>query len=261
MKLDTATAAVVTGAASGLGEATARMLAEQGVKVALFDVNEERGSALARELGGAFCRVDVTDDGSVAAGLERARSHHGIERILVNCAGIAPGRKTVSRHRETGALIGHDMTVFSTTIAVNLIGTFRMIAASASGMATLDPVTPDGGRGVIVNTASVAAQDGQIGQAAYAASKGGILGLTLPVARDLSSYGIRVMTIMPGLFHTPMFDSIGEDVRKVLETSVPFPSRLGKPAEYAALVRAIVENDMLNGEAIRLDGALRMQPK
>lgn len=261
MKLDDSVAAVVTGAASGLGEATARLLADHGVKVAVFDLDGRRGEAVARELDGVFCEVDVTDDGSVAAGLEKARAAHGTERLLVNCAGIAPGRRTVSRNRETGALLGHDMKVFRAAIEVNLIGTFRMIAASAAGMAGLEPVSQDGGRGVIVNTASVAAQDGQIGQAAYSASKGGVLGLTLPVARDLAAYGIRVMTIMPGLFHTPMFDAIAPEVRDALAASVPFPSRLGKPAEYAKLVRAIVENDMLNGEAIRLDGALRMQPK
>lgn len=261
MKLDDKVAAVVTGAASGLGEATARLLANHGVRVALFDLNEERGRAVAAEIDGIFCHVDVTDDASVEAGLAAARARHGIERILVNCAGIAPGRKTVSRNRDTGALVGHDMRVFKTAIEVNLIGTFRMIAASAAGMAGLEPATQDGGRGVVVNTASVAATDGQIGQAAYSASKGGILGLTLPVARDLAAYGIRVVSIMPGLFHTPMFDSVPEEVRTALETSVPFPSRLGRPQEYAKLVRAIVENDMLNGESIRLDGALRMPPK
>ncbi|WP_375460509.1 SDR family NAD(P)-dependent oxidoreductase [uncultured Enterovirga sp.] len=261
MKLDDSVAAVVTGAASGLGEATARLLADHGVKVALFDLNEERGHAIAAEIQGVFCRVDVTDDGSVEAGLAASRARHGAERILVNCAGIAPGRKTVSKNRDTGVLVGHDMRVFKSAIEVNLVGTFRMIAASAAGMAGLDPISQDGGRGVIVNTASVAATDGQIGQAAYSASKGGILGLTLPVARDLAGYGIRVVSIMPGLFHTPMFDSVPEEVRTALEKSVPFPSRLGRPEEYAKLVRAIVENDMLNGESIRLDGALRMQPK
>lgn len=261
MKLDDTVSAVVTGGASGLGEATARLLSNHGVRVALFDLNDERGEAVAAEISGVFCRVDVTDDDSVAAGLAKARARHGAERVLVNCAGIAPGRKTVSRDRDTGELVGHGMRTFRAAIEVNLIGTYRMIAASATGMAGLDPVTQDGARGVIVNTASVAATDGQIGQAAYSASKGGVLGLTLPVARDLAPYGIRVMTIMPGLFGTPMFDSISEEVRTALEKTVPFPSRLGRPQEYAKLVRAIVENDMLNGEAIRLDGALRMQPR
>src|ERR687890_2633309 len=228
MKLDESMAAIVTGGASGLGEASARMLASAGVKV---------------------------------AALEEARARNGIERILVNCAGIAAGKRTVAKKRETGELVAHDLATFRRTVEVNLIGTYHMIAKSAVAMAALDPVTPDGGRGVITCTASVAAQDGQIGQAAYSASKGGVLGLTLPVARDLSGFGIRVMTIMPGLFHTPLFEGIAEDYRKALEANVPFPSRLGRPEEYAKLVQSIIENDMLNGEGIRLDGALRMQPK
>lgn len=261
MKIDNSISAVVTGGASGLGEASARMLAGAGAKVALFDLNESRGEALAGEIGGLFCKADVTDDESVRTALEKARAAHGAERILVNCAGIAPGRRTVSKKRDTGEFVSHDMATFRTAIEVNLNGTFRMIAASAAAMAALGPVTPDGGRGVIVNTASVAAQDGQVGQAAYAASKAGILGLTLPVARDLASYGIRVVSIMPGLFGTPMFDGLPDDVRASLGATIPFPSRLGRPDEYATLVRAIVENDMLNGESIRLDGALRMAPK
>ncbi|GEO16195.1 3-hydroxyacyl-CoA dehydrogenase [Microvirga aerophila] len=254
-------AAIVTGGASGLGEATARMLAAGGAKVALLDMNAERGQEVAREIGGVFCQADVTDEASIDAALAQARGANGIERILVNCAGIAPGRRTVTKKRETGELIPHDVASFRRAVEINLIGTYAMIAKCAAAMATLDIITPDGGRGVIVNTASVAAQDGQIGQAAYAASKGGVLGLTLPVARDLSGFGIRVMTIMPGLFHTPLFEGIAEDYRKALEANVPFPSRLGRPQEYAQLVRSIIENDMLNGEAIRLDGALRMQPK
>jgi NAD(P)-dependent dehydrogenase (short-subunit alcohol dehydrogenase family) len=261
MKLDNTMAAIVTGGASGLGEATARHLAEAGARVAIFDMNAERGERVASEIGGVFCAVNVADEASVDAGLARAREAHGIARVLVNCAGIAPGKRTVSKKRDTGELVFHDLATFRRTIEVNLVGTYHMIAKSAVAMAGLDPVTEDGGRGVIVNTASVAATDGQIGQAAYSASKGGVLGLTLPVARDLSGYGIRVMTIMPGLFHTPMFESVPEDIRKALEAGVPFPSRLGKPAEYARLVRAIIDNDMLNGETIRLDGALRMQPK
>ncbi|WP_210496537.1 SDR family NAD(P)-dependent oxidoreductase [Microvirga antarctica] len=261
MKLDKSMAAIVTGGASGLGAATARMLAADGVRVAIFDMNAQSGESVAREIGGIFCQADVTDEASVDAALAKARAAHGIERILVNCAGIAPGKRTVSRKRETGEMIAHDLASFRRTIEINLIGSFGMIAKSAAAMATLDPVTPDGGRGIIINTSSVAAQDGQIGQAGYSASKGGILALTLPVARDLSGFGIRVMAIMPGLFHTPLFDNIAEDYRKSLEANVPFPSRLGRPEEYATLVRSIIENDMLNGEAIRLDGALRMQPK
>jgi NAD(P)-dependent dehydrogenase (short-subunit alcohol dehydrogenase family) len=254
-------AAVVTGAASGLGEATARMLAARGAKVAVFDMNAARGEQVAKEIGGLFCRTDVADEASVDAALARARAVHGAERILVNCAGIAPGRRTVSKNRETGEFVAHDLATFAKVIAVNLTGTFHMVAKSAAAMAGLDPVTSDGGRGVIVCTASIAGEDGQIGQAAYAASKGGVLGLTLPVARDLASYGIRLMTIMPGLFRTPMFESVPDEVRKALEANVPFPSRLGDPAEYAKLVASIIDNDMLNGTAIRLDGAIRMQPK
>ena len=261
MKLDSSIAAVVTGGASGLGEATARMLRGAGAKVAILDMQVERGQAVAGEIGAVFCEGNVADEASVDAALERARAENGVERILVNCAGIAPGKRTVSKKRETGELVAHDLATFRRAVEVNLIGTYHMIAKSAVAMAALEPVTEDGGRGVVVCTASVAAEDGQIGQAAYAASKGGVLGLTLPVARDLSGYGIRVMTIMPGLFYTPMFESVPEDFRKSLAASVPFPSRLGRADEYAALVRAIVENDMLNGCSIRLDGALRMAPK
>ena len=261
MKLDRSSAAVVTGGASGLGEATARMLRREGAKVAILDMQAERGAALAAEIGAVFCEADVTDEPSVDRALAAARARNGVERILVNCAGVAPGRRTVAKKRDTGEFVPHDLATFRRTVEVNLIGTYHMIAKCAAGIAALSPVTPDGGRGVVVCTASVAAQDGQIGQAAYAASKGGVLGLTLPVARDLSGFGIRVMTIMPGLFHTPMFDGLAEEVRVALAASVPFPSRLGRADEYAALVRAIIDNDMLNGEAIRLDGALRMQPK
>ena len=261
MKLDSSLSAIVTGGASGLGEATARMLAAQGVKVALFDLQKQRGEMVAREIGGMFCETDVTSEPSVDAALAAARKKHGVERILVNCAGIGPAKRTVSKNRATGELTPHDFSLFQKTIQINLGGTFHMIAKCSVAMAGLAPVTQDGGRGVIVSTASVAAQEGQIGQAAYAASKGGVLGLTLPVARDLAVYGIRVMTIMPGLFYTPMFDQLPEEARNSLGASVPFPSRLGRPDEYAALVRSICENDMLNGTAIRLDGAIRMAPK
>jgi len=261
MKLDASLAAIVTGGASGLGEATARMLAGQGVRVALFDMNEARGQAVAAEIGGVFCRTDVTDEASVDAALTAAEAVHGPARIVVNCAGIAPAKRTVSKKRDTGEFVAHDVATFAKVLAVNLAGTFTVLSKAAARMASLDPVTADGGRGVIVCTASVAAEDGQIGQAAYAASKGGVLGMTLPVARDLSGYGIRVVTILPGLFYTPMFESVPDDARKALEVSVPFPSRLGRPDEYAALVRSIVENDMLNGTGIRLDGALRMAPR
>jgi NAD(P)-dependent dehydrogenase (short-subunit alcohol dehydrogenase family) len=254
-------AAIVTGGASGLGEATARRLAELGARVAIFDMNAERGNMVAGSIDGLYCQADVTDEESVDAALAEARAAHGQERVLVNCAGIAIGQKTAARDRKTGAITPHPLASFSRVIAVNLIGTFHMIAKCAAGMLSLDPVTPDGGRGVIVNTASVAASDGQIGQAAYAASKGGVASLTLPVARDLARDGIRCVTILPGLFATPMVDGLPEDVRQALGDSIPFPSRLGSPQEYASLVAHIIDNDMLNGETIRLDGALRMAPR
>jgi NAD(P)-dependent dehydrogenase (short-subunit alcohol dehydrogenase family) len=261
MKLDSSLAAVVTGGASGLGEATARMLANAGVRVAILDLQKERGEAVAREIGGAFFETDVTSESSVDAALAAARARHGVERILVACAGIAPGRRTVSNSRETGAPVAHDLATFQKTIMINLVGTFLVVARSAAAMAALPTIDDDGQRGCIVTTSSVAAEDGQIGQAAYSASKAGVLGMTLPIARDLASYGVRIVTIQPGLFHTPMFDGLPEKARASLAVNVPFPSRLGRPAEYAALVRSICENDMLNGAAIRLDGAIRLAPK
>ncbi|WP_439575133.1 SDR family NAD(P)-dependent oxidoreductase [Phreatobacter sp.] len=261
MQIGKDTAAIVTGGASGLGEATARRLASHGARVAIFDLNVERGEKVAAEIGGVMCQVNVADEASVDAGLAKARGVHGIERILVNCAGIGPPKKTISRDKATGSIVPHDLASFTKIIHVNLIGSFQMIAKCAAGMASLDPATPDGGRGVIVSTASVAAEDGQVGQAAYSASKGGVVGMTLPIARDLSREGIRVMTIMPGLFHTPLFDTLSPEARQSLEAQVPFPSRLGKPEEYAKMVEHIIDNDMLNGFAIRLDGAIRMAPR
>ncbi|PTW57600.1 NAD(P)-dependent dehydrogenase (short-subunit alcohol dehydrogenase family) [Breoghania corrubedonensis] len=255
MQLDGSLAAVVTGGASGLGAATGKMLAQAGVKVTLFDLNEEQGRKTAADIGAEFVKVDVSSEESVVAGFAAARASHGQERILVNCAGIGPAAKTVSRGQP------HSMDLFEKTIAINLVGSYRCITHSAAGMITLDPVTEDGGRGVMVSTASVAAFDGQIGQAAYSASKGGIAAMTLPVARDLSQYGIRVMTIAPGIFETPMLMGLPQEVQDSLGKQVPFPSRLGKPAEYARLVKSICENDMLNGEIIRLDGAIRMAPR
>ncbi len=261
MELGSNIAAVVTGGASGLGAATARKLAERGVKVALFDLNSEAGEQLASEIDGLFCHCDVSDEQSANSAFEKSRGAFGQERILVNCAGIAIGEKTVRRDRETNEIIPHALENFTKVIQINLIGTFNMIRLSAAGMMSVDPVTKDGGRGVIVSTASVAAQDGQIGQVAYSASKGGVAAITLPIARDLARDGIRVVTILPGLFNTPMFAGLPEDVRDALAKSVPFPSRLGDPGEYGALVRYICENDMLNGECIRLDGAIRLAPK
>jgi len=261
MKLDSTIAAIVTGGASGLGEATARQLAASGARVAIFDMQRERGAAVAREIGGLFCETDVTNETSIDSALAAARAANGTERVLVCCAGVGVSKRTVSKKRDTGELVAHDVAMFRRIIEINLIGTFTMVAKCSTAMAGLEPVSADGARGVIVTTASVAAQDGQIGQAAYAASKGGVLAMTLPIARDLASNGVRVMNIMPGLFHTPKFDGLPEEARKALAASVPFPSRLGRPDEYAALVEAIVANDMLNGTSIRLDGALRMAPK
>ena len=261
MKLDSSIAAVVTGAASGLGAATARALAAKGVKVAIFDLQKEKGEAMAAEIGGIFCEVNVMDDASVDAGLEKARAAHGQERILVNCAGTANAIKTISRDRETGAVKHFPLDAFAFIVNLNLIGTFRCIAKSAAGMVTADPIDELGQRGVIINTASVAAEDGQIGQAAYSASKGGVVGMTLPIARDLMNEGIRVNTILPGIFETPLMKSLPEKAQESLAASVPFPKRLGKPEEYAALALAMIENDYWNGEDVRLDGAIRMAPR
>ncbi len=261
MQITSDTAAIVTGGASGLGEATARRLAGAGAKVAIFDMNAERGEKVAGDIGGVYCNVDVSNEQSVDAGLDVARRAHGSERVLVNCAGIAIGEKTASRDRKTGAIAPHRLASFSKVISVNLIGTFHMISKSAAAMMALEPATADGGRGVIVNTASIAGIEGQIGQVAYAASKGGVIGLTLPVARDLMRDGIRCCSILPGLFATPMVDGLPEEVRQALAAGIPFPSRLGNPDEYARLACHIIENDMLNGECIRLDGALRMAPR
>jgi len=260
VKLGSKMSAVITGGASGLGAATARVLNETGVKIAIFDLDETGGKKVASDLGGVFCSCDVTDQDNIAQALERARAANGQERILVNCAGVAMGGRTARRNKKTGDIEPHDLKSFAKVININLLGTFNMMALSAAGMMTLDPVTPDGGRGVMVNTASVAAQDGQIGQAAYAASKGGVMSMTLPVARDLSREGIRVVAILPGLFNTPMVAALPDDVREALSASVPFPARYGEPEEFGALVKHIVENDMLNGECIRLDGAIRMAP-
>ncbi|WP_176594032.1 3-hydroxyacyl-CoA dehydrogenase [Sphingobium sp. EM0848] len=248
------TAAIVTGGASGLGKATAAMLASQGAKVAIFDMNEEAGKAAAAEIGGVFVSVNVADDASVSAALDTAEQAHGVARILVNCAGIAPAVKTVGKEN-----VPHPLDIYRKTIEVNLIGTFNVISKFAARAVSVEDM--DGERGVIVNTASVAAYDGQIGQAAYSASKGGVVGMTLPIARDLASHKIRVMTIAPGIFLTPMMEGFPQHVQDALGAQVPHPSRLGKPAEYAQLVESIIRNPMLNGEVIRLDGAIRMAPR
>jgi NAD(P)-dependent dehydrogenase (short-subunit alcohol dehydrogenase family) len=253
-------AAVVTGGASGLGAATARALAKEGVKVALFDMNAEKGEAVAREIGGVFCNVNVTSDQSVDEGFTKARAAHGQERILINCAGVGNAIKTASRDKQTGEIKHFPLDSFEKIIQINLIGTFRCIAKSAAGMMTLEPFE-HGERGAIVNTASVAAEDGQIGQAAYSASKGGVVGMTLPIARDLSSEGIRVNTILPGIFNTPLLQGAPENVKAALSASVPFPKRLGDPDEYASLAVEMCRNSYFNGEDVRLDGAIRMAPR
>ncbi|WP_417621035.1 SDR family NAD(P)-dependent oxidoreductase [Parasphingorhabdus sp.] len=260
MELNSNISAVVTGGASGLGAATARRLAAKGVKVALFDLNEEKGEALAAELGGVFCKVNVTEDESVDAGFEKARAANGQERVLVNCAGIGNAIKTASRSKEDGSIKHFPMDAFNFVIQVNLVGTFRCIAKSAAGMMSLDPME-DGDRGAMVNTASVAAEDGQIGQAAYSASKGGVVGMTLPIARDLSREGIRVNTILPGIFDTPLLAGAPQNVRDALGAMVPHPPRLGVPDEYAALAMCMIETQYFNGEDVRLDGAIRMAPR
>ncbi|MCG8491404.1 MAG: SDR family NAD(P)-dependent oxidoreductase [Sneathiellales bacterium] len=247
-------AAIVTGGASGLGAATATALADAGAKVAIFDLNTEAAEAMAEKIGGSAFTVNVADDASVEAGFNGARDAHGAARILVNCAGIGPAAKTVSSRGM------HPLDKFEQVININLIGTFNCLRRAADDMSKLDPME-SGERGVCINTASVAAYDGQIGQAAYAASKGGIVGMTLPIARDLSGVGVRVMTIAPGIFGTPLLLGLPQDVQDSLGASVPFPSRLGNPAEFAGLAQHIVENQMLNGEVIRLDGAIRMAPK
>ncbi len=251
--------AVVTGGASGLGEATVRALAAAGARVAIFDMNAARGEPLAAEIGGVFCQVDVTSDQDVDAGFARSRAALGQERVLVNCAGTGQAIKTASRDKATGEIRHYPADSFDRTIQINLVGTFRCIAKSAAGMLALD--APAGERGVIVNTASVAAEDGQIGQAAYAASKAAIVGMTLPVARDLSGEGIRVNTIMPGIFDTPLLQAAPENVKAALGASVPFPKRLGVPHEFASLVLEMVRNGYFNGESVRLDGAIRMAPR
>jgi NAD(P)-dependent dehydrogenase (short-subunit alcohol dehydrogenase family) len=256
MKLDSSIAAVVTGGASGLGEATVRALAAHGVKVAIFDMNAEKGEAVAADVGGVFCKVNVTSDEEVDAGFVKARAAHGQERILVNCAGTGNAAKTASRSKDTGEIRHFPLDAFNWIIQINLIGTFRCIAKSAAGMLTLEPI--DGERGAIVNTASVAAEDGQMGQAAYSASKGGVVGMTLPIARDLSGEGIRVNTILPGIFNTPLMNAAPPQVKEALAASVPFPKRLGNAEEYASLALEMIRNPYFNGEDVRLDGAIRM---
>ena len=248
------TAAIVTGGASGLGAAVARRLSSEGARVAIFDMNEAAGREIADELNGGFWKVDVSDEDVVAAAVAAAFEQLGTARVLVNCAGIAPPARVLSREGEPQPL-----AQFSKIVSVNLIGTFNVITKFAARLHTAEPLGEE--RGVIVNTASVAAFEGQIGQAAYAASKGGVAAMALPIARELARYGIRVNTIAPGIFLTPMLESLPAEAQESLGKQVPFPSRLGKPSEFADLVMAIVGNPMLNAETIRLDGAIRMAPR
>ena len=247
---------LVTGGGSGLGAAAATMLASNGAKVVIADLNEPKGKDLAGYLGGAvrFIGADVTEEASTQAAVELCVSAFGAIHGLVNCAGVAPGERVVGRNGP------HSLASFERAVKINLIGTFNAIRLAAAKM-SVQPAEASGERGVIVNTSSVASMDGQIGQAAYAASKAGVNGMTLPIARELAKFGIRVMTVAPGIFDTPMLQGMSEEVRASLGAQVPFPSRLGQPEEYAALVRHIVENEMLNGEVIRLDGAIRMTAK
>lgn len=258
MIIDSTTAAVVTGGGSSLGAATARMLAERGVKVALFDFNAERGEKVAREIGGLFCHVDVTDERAVEEGLGQARAAHGQERITVNCASFIITQKIASKDREHGFFRPHDFNAFVRVVTTDLIGTFNVMSKSAAGMASLQPVNADGGRGVIINSSSIACEEGQTGQVAFAAAKGGVKAMTLPAARDLARDGIRVCCILTGLFEISMFEALDETARKNLTADVLFPTRLGQPSEFAALAAHIIENDMLNGAALRLDGGLRL---
>ncbi len=251
MKLST-TAAIVTGAASGLGEATARYFAANGAQVTILDLDAGRGEKIAAELGGFFARTDVSDEASVQAAIDLAREKMGRISTCVNCAGIGPAAKTLGRDGP------HSLDMYQRVLDINLRGTFNVSRLAAQVIAQNDP-EPDGARGVIINTASVAAYDGQKGQVAYAATKGGIVSMTLPMARDLASLGIRVMTIAPGIFQTPLLASLPEKVQAELAKDVPNPSRLGDPAEFAELAGFIVEAGYLNGEVIRIDGALRMR--
>lgn len=249
--------AIVTGGASGLGEATVRRYAQQGAKVAILDMNDDRGNALADELGDRviYQNVNVVDEAAVAVAIEAVVAAFGAIHICNNFAGVADAGKTLSRGQ------AFPLDTFKRVIDINLVGSFNVLRLAALQMSRQDPINDDGGRGVIINTASIAAYEGQVGQAAYSASKGGIVGMTLPIARDLASHGIRVNTIVPGLIHTPLFDSLAEPAVTSLSNSVLYPQRLGRPEEIAHLSQYIVENDYTNGECIRMDGGIRMQPR
>lgn len=260
MKIDSSIAAVVTGGASGLGRATAEALAAHGVKVAIFDLNEELGREVAATIGGLFVKVDILSEESVVAGFATARAAHGQERVTVHCAMANRKGKTVGRNKETGEFVRFPTEDYAFAIEGILVASYRVASLSALGMATLDPLE-DGERGVITLTASVAAQDAQIGQVAYGSAKAGVNGLVLPMARDLMDLGIRVNAIMPGIFGTPLLGRLPEKVLDGLNASVPFPKRLGKPAEFASLALEFVRNGYFNGQSVRLDGAIRMAPR
>lgn len=260
MRIDSNTAAVVTGGASGLGQATAEALASVGIKVAIFDVNEEKGEAVAKAVGGLFCKVDITSEESVVAGFEKARAAHGQERILVHCAMTSRRGKTLAYDKEAGKLKRLSTEDYIYGVQGILVASYRLASLAAEGMATLDPLD-DGERGCITLTASVAAQDGQIGQVIYGSAKAGVNGLVLPMARDLSDIGIRVNSIMPGIFATPLMLGAKPQVLESLAASVPFPKRLGKPEEFGSLALELVRNSYFNGQCLRLDGAIRMAPR
>jgi len=255
MKLDSSVSAIVSGGASGLGFAVASALRKAGVRVGIIDLNKEQGAEAASQLGCEAAQADVRSPDSIANALEALRKVNGQERICVNCAGIAPSAKTVSK----GA--AHDPDLFAQVLSINLAGTFYLASQSAQGMTSAEPIDDDNQRGVIVNTASIAAFEGQMGQAAYAASKAGVAGLTLPMARDLAAHGIRVLSVAPGIFGTPMVRAFPETVQEALASNIPFPKRLGHPAEFADLILSMIRNPMLNGETIRIDGATRMQAR
>lgn len=259
MKIDSSLAAVVTGGASGLGFATVKALRAQGAKVAIFDLNEETGAKAAAETGAIFVKCDVLSDDSVDAAFASARGQQGQERALICCAGGGNAISTIKRDKETGAITVFPTDKFEFVVKLNVVGTFRCVTRAAAGMATLEPV--DGERGAIINTASAAATDGQMGQAAYSAGKAAIVGITLPIARDLSRFGIRINTIQPGLFATPLMLSARQELIDKLNAMVPFPQRMGDPSEYASLALELLRNSYMNGETIRLDGAIRMQPR
>lgn len=261
MELNSDMAAVVTGGASGLGEATARLLVSKGVKVGIFDFNKQRGQEVANEIGAIFAHVNVADEKMVKAGFDLVRAANGQERVMVNAAGIGLGMKTASRKRDTGEILAHDIAAFRRVLDINLFGTFLCASQSAAGMMSIEPQDPDGERGVIINTASVAAQDGQIGQLAYAATKGGILSMALPMARDLAREGIRANTILPGFFETPIYEQMKPEVKDSLRAHLQFPTRFGDAREFAELAEFLITQTYMNAEYVRMDAGARMPPR